>query len=316
MIRAFIKRTATISVYPRWDGWRHSWDEPTSRRADGAESRTSGAKFRLTNRTVYPLLTVLVMAAAFVGTFSSARDVTWRLGAPHNIWEPALWESTSILVILALLPLARAGALLLRGADRLLAAAFAVIVLALVFSALHIVGMGLLRKWCYRIAGWSYAFPWSNQIVYELRKDLYSFALFVIAFWTAERPPAQARAAPAEQDPAPVPPSAPPQLWLRDGRSSFLIDPDDVVSVISAGNYVEYQLTEGRTYLIRATLQSQEAQLAPLGITRVHRGRLVNIKRVVAAQWRASGDFELRLDTGETVAGSRRFKAAIAAISA
>lgn len=87
------------------------------------------------------------------------------------------------------------------------------------------------------------------------------------------------------------------------------------MSVISAGNYVEYQLTGGRTHLIRATLQSQEAQLAPLGITRVHRGRLVNIKRIVAAQWRASGDFELRLDTGETVIGSRRFKAAVAALA-
>lgn len=32
--------------------------------------------------------------------------------------------------------------------------------------------------------------------------------------------------------------------------------------------------------------------------------------------WRASGDFELRLDTGETLAGSRRFKAAVATIAA
>jgi LytTr DNA-binding domain len=317
MIRTLIQRTTALSFHPRWDGWRHSWDEPLPRTADGAEKWTSHAKFGLTKRTVYPLLTILVVAAGCVGTFSSARDIAWRLGAPHNIWEPALWESSSILVILALLPLARAGALLLRGADRLLAAGLAVIVLALIFSALHIIGMGLLREWVYRLAGWHYSFPWSNQIVYELRKDLYSFALFVLAFWSAERSPAHAPAAPASAAPAPMPPStSPPRLWLRDGRNSFLVDPDDIVSVISAGNYVEYQLTEGRTHLIRATLQSQEAQLGPLGITRVHRSRLVNIKRVVAAQWRASGDFELRLDTGETVAGSRRFKAAIATIAA
>ena len=48
----------------------------------------------------------------------------------------------------------------------------------------------------------------------------------------------------------------------------------------------------------------------------VHRGRLVNLKRVVALEWRAAGDFELRLDSGATFAGSRRFKAAVARIAA
>jgi DNA-binding LytR/AlgR family response regulator len=103
---------------------------------------------------------------------------------------------------------------------------------------------------------------------------------------------------------------------LRDGRSSILIDPCEIVSVASAGNYVEFQLTGGRNHLIRTTLQAQEARLAPFAIARVHRGRLVNLKRIVALEWRASGDFEVRLDTGETVAGSRRFKAAVAAIAA
>jgi DNA-binding LytR/AlgR family response regulator len=84
----------------------------------------------------------------------------------------------------------------------------------------------------------------------------------------------------------------------------------------SAGNYVEFQLTDRRNHLIRTTLQAQEARLAPFGIARVHRSRLVNLKRVVALEWRASGDFELRLDSGETVTGSRRFKAAVAGIAA
>jgi DNA-binding LytR/AlgR family response regulator len=61
--------------------------------------------------------------------------------------------------------------------------------------------------------------------------------------------------------------------------------------------------------------QAQELRLAPFGIVRVHRSRLVNLKRVVALEWRAAGDFEVRLDSGETYAGSRRFKAAVAAIA-
>jgi DNA-binding LytR/AlgR family response regulator len=93
-----------------------------------------------------------------------------------------------------------------------------------------------------------------------------------------------------------------------------LIDVSEIVSVTSAGNYVEYELTDQRKHLIRATLQAEEARLAPFGIARVHRSRLLNLKRIVALQWRPSGDFEVRLDTGEIVLGSRRFKAVAAGI--
>jgi DNA-binding LytR/AlgR family response regulator len=74
-------------------------------------------------------------------------------------------------------------------------------------------------------------------------------------------------------------------------------------------------VTGQRKHLIRTTLQAEEARLAPFGIARVHRSRLVNLKRIVALQWRPSGDFEVRLDTGETVPGSRRFKTAVAGIA-
>ena len=108
---------------------------------------------------------------------------------------------------------------------------------------------------------------------------------------------------------------ATPEFWLRDGRMSVLIDPGKIVSVTSAGNYVEYQMTDQRSHLIRATLQAEEARLAPFGIVRVHRTRLLNVRRIVALERRPSGDFEVRLDTGETVFGSRRFKAAAARLA-
>jgi DNA-binding LytR/AlgR family response regulator len=73
-------------------------------------------------------------------------------------------------------------------------------------------------------------------------------------------------------------------------------------------------LTSGRRHLIRATLRAEEARLSSFGVARVHRTRLVNVKRMVAVKWRPSGDFEVRLDTGEVLAGSRRFKAAVAGI--
>jgi hypothetical protein len=278
---------------------------------------TNGVDGRLSVRAVYAIVIGLVAAWTVVTIFSNARDISWRLGSPHNLWEPVLWNVTSAIVGVAVLPLVRRGALLFRDRPvRLLPAAAAFVALALAYSALHIAGMGVFRELAYAFGGWDYTFPWSRQIPYELRKDLFNYLTMAVIFWFAERP---ARAAPVQVEPvAPkvsAAPAAKTELWLRDGRTSVLIDVSEIVSVSSAGNYVEYELTEQRRYLIRATLQAEEARLASFGIARVHRSRLLNLKRIVALQWRPSGDFEVRLDTGETVLGSRRFKAAVAGIT-
>jgi DNA-binding LytR/AlgR family response regulator len=177
--------------------------------------------------------------------------------------------------------------------------------------AAHIVGMFGLRQLAYAAARLQWGISWAPaQLVYEARKDLFSFSALAAVFWLAERAAVRPVAATAQPEPSSA------ELWLRDGRASILVDPRDIASVASAGNYVEYALTGGRRHLIRATLRAEEARLARFGIARVHRTRLVNVKRVVALAWRPSGDFELRLDTGEVVAGSRRFRAAVAGLGA
>jgi hypothetical protein len=315
MIRSLIQFAAPPSVQPRWDGWFRRRDKSSVAKASGARSWASGETTRLSASVAYAIVIALIAISDVVNTFSSARDISWRMGAPHNLWEPALWMLTSGIVIVALLPLARRGALLIRtGANRPLLVALGLAALLLTFSTLHILGMGLLRELAYRLAGWTFSFPWLGEIPYEFPKDLFAFAAFVVIFWLAERPTLPAPAGGDElapdgtEDPA-------PELWLRDGRVSILVTPNEIISVASAGNYVEFQLTGRRNHLIRTTLQAQELRLAPFGIVRVHRSRLVNLKRVVALEWRAAGDFEVRLDSGETYAGSRRFKAAVAAIA-
>jgi hypothetical protein len=315
MIRSIIQFAAPPSVQPRWDGWFRRRDKSSVAKASGARSWASGETTRLSASVAYAIVIALIAISDVVNTFSSARDISWRMGAPHNLWEPALWMLTSGIVIVALLPLARRGALLIRtGANRPLLVALGLAALLLTFSTLHILGMGLLRELAYRLAGWTFSFPWLGEIPYEFPKDLFAFAAFVVIFWLAERPTLPAPAGGDElapdgtEDPA-------PELWLRDGRVSILVTPNEIISVASAGNYVEFQLTGRRNHLIRTTLQAQELRLAPFGIVRVHRSRLVNLKRVVALEWRAAGDFEVRLDSGETYAGSRRFKAAVAAIA-
>jgi DNA-binding LytR/AlgR family response regulator len=317
MLRSLIQPAAPASVQPRWGGWLRRRDETPAAKTSGTAAQPSGVDARLPSSAVYAIVTLLIALSCTVNIFSHARDISWRLGTPHNLWEPALWEFTSGLVVVALVPLARRGAMFVHTATgRPVRAAFAIAALLLAFSALHLAGMGLLREFAYHLAGWNYSFPFAREALYEFRKDLFVYPAIAVSFWLAERP---ALAAPVQSEAVAANvaeiPAAPPELWLRDGRISILVNPCEITSVNSAGNYVEFQLTEHRSHLIRTTLQAQEARLAPFGITRVHRGRLVNLKRVVALEWRASGDFELRLDSGETVAGSRRFKAAVAGIA-
>ena len=322
MLRSLIQRAVPDSVQPRWDEWLRWRDETSAVKTSGAVARPIGNDTQLSFSAVYAIVIILIAISCVVNTFSDARDISWRLATPHNLWEPALWETTSGVVVAALVPLTRLGVLLIR-AGRPLRAALGIAALFAIFTALHLVGMGLLLELAYRLAGWSYSFAFAHQALYEARKDLFAYSAIAVMFWLAERP---AVAAPMPIAPMPIKadeiaadiaesrPSA-PELWLRDGRSSILIEPREIVSVISAGNYVEFQLTGGRSHLIRTTLQAQEARLAPFGIARVHRSRLVNLKRIVGLEWRASGDFEVRLDSGELVTGSRRFKAAVASIA-
>jgi hypothetical protein len=316
MTRSLIQFTAHASVHRLWDEWLRPRDQPSTAGTDGVMAQ-SGGDARLSVRSIYTVSILLIMFSATVGTFSSARDIAGRLGSPQNLWEPALWQATSSVVAIGLLPLARYGALLIAsGRYRPVTLAFTLVALALTFSTLHIAGMGCLREWAYGFAGYTYKFAWAREILYELRKDLFSFTAFVAIFWLGQRAVAQRATAPLETKPdGATPPAVDSQFWLRDGRISVLVDANDIVAVSSAGNYVEYQLTGGRNHLVRATLLSQEARLVPLGIVRVHRSRLINLKRVVALEGRPSGDFEIRLDTGEIVAGSRRFKSTVADIA-
>jgi DNA-binding LytR/AlgR family response regulator len=130
-----------------------------------------------------------------------------------------------------------------------------------------------------------------------------------VLFWLIDR-----KAAAAEPVVAQVMPDARrPEIWLRDGAKSIRVDPSQIVSVTSAGNYVEFALADAR-HLIRGTLAGEETRLKPYGFVRIHRTRLVNMMRVVAIETRSNGDFVAKMDTGETIAGSRRYRDAVAAI--
>jgi hypothetical protein len=261
----------------------------------------------------YIAVVVIILVIVTLNGFSNAHDRA-RFGQPYALGPPMFWEWSSGLVIIALLPWVGQGIARLRFAWTrgrwAVAAALALGCLA-AFSVVHILGMVGLRKLVMAALGGGYDFSWSlSNLAYEFRKDAGTFALLGTAFWLAlSRRDARMRAElPAV---AMAEPQSSRTLWLQDGTSRLRVEADEVIWVASAGNYAEYRLSGGRNRLIRTTLAGEEALLQPFRIVRVHRTRLVNLDRVVEVVPRPSGDFELRLDTGETVAGSRRYRAAI-----
>jgi hypothetical protein len=271
---------------------------------DGSAARPSGLPLRL----IYGLIVLGTALTCLVNAFSTAHDLA-RLGRPVPFWQPFLWEATSGIVVIALAPLIR---WFFRQGQavqhRPVALAAVHIGGALAFSLLHVGGMVVLRKAGYAaFSTESYAFgPLLAGFLYELRKDVLVYALIVSVFWMAGRfGGGQPASLPRSGEPV-TPPEA---IWLRDGTVSLRVAPGDIVWVASAGNYVEFCLASGEKHLIRTTLQAEEERLKPLGLIRIHRMRLVNAIRLRRIETRPSGDFDVEMDTGERLGGSRRYRA-------
>ena len=263
---------------------------------------------------LHAVVMAVVLAIGVINALSAAHDHA-RNGGAHDLGRQLFWELTSVAVIAALAPRVAIGVERLRRdwQDRHWWTFAGLSVLIVVgFSAAHIVGMVVLRMLGLAMAGGSYRFDWSpSELVYEFRKDLATCTLLGLTFWLALSRRDLARARAAADSAAATEATISGHLWLRDGATSHRIALRDVVSLSSAGNYVEYRLVGGTSHLVRATLAKEEPRLQPFGIVRVHRTRMVNLHRVVGVSPRSSGDFELRLDSGEIVTGSRRYRAAI-----
>ncbi len=254
-------------------------------------------------------MVAVVVAVVLVNALSAAHDIE-RRGGVYDLGTPLFFELTSGLVIIALLPLvARTVALLVPERPWWQLAAIAGGLVA-AFSGLHVLGMVALRTAGAALVGGSYHFNWARDLPYEFRKDLLTVLAIAAGFWLIAR---LRRPAGPAGPPAPVEPAAemPDALWLKDGATSIRIEPRTILTVTSAGNYVEFELGD-RRHLVRGTLTAEEARLKMFGIVRIHRTRLVNLARVVRLTPNASGDFTLHLDTGAEVTGSRRYREAAA----
>ena len=299
-------------VEPVWDQNQPAWDEARPIGTSGELRGISGADWLL-----YGAVAAVALAIGVVNALSAAQDAAWR-GGVYDVRTPLFWEMSSIVTIILIAPLLFIAVRRMRHASGWLFRLALAVAAILAFSSLHIAGMVGLRKLVMFLAGGSYDFHFSiATLIYEFRKDVITCLLIGGSLWLIdsrrETPQSRSVATPAGADPASV---APDMVWLRDGSTRIRIEPRDILWVSSAGNYVEYALAGGRNHLVRGTLAAEEARLTRFNIVRVHRTRLVNLSRVTGLKAGPNGDFELTLDTGQAVSGSRRYRDAVASIEA
>ena len=262
---------------------------------------------RRADRRTYVYFALFLFASFLVTSLSDQHDMQ-RAGLPYPDM-PWLSQATSHLVILAMTPfitfmLSRfplGNAAWRRNLPVHVAA-------VLVFSAVHILAMVALRKMLSPLVfGVPYEFGLADPSVwlYELRKDALSYALIAALFSLnrmAEQRSLEAAAATREA-------SERHRLTLKSGGRTFFVDAPDVIWAKAASNYVEV-VTPGRTWLARSTLTELERLLETAGgrHVRVHRSHLVNLDRVSEIRPTGEGDAIIRLDTGEEVPASRRYR--------
>jgi len=100
------------------------------------------------------------------------------------------------------------------------------------------------------------------------------------------------------------------RLVVRNSDRYDLVPVDKVDWVEAANNYLLLHCG-GKTHLLGETLCSLEKRLDPRKFVRVHRGRIVNISRIVAAHAMMNGIYELELSTGTRLSTGRQFLDAV-----
>jgi hypothetical protein len=236
-----------------------------------------------------------------------------RDGAPDiHLLEPFLWEYSSAISVLLLLPLLalfwQRNPLELTHLKRQLAKHF---VASLLFSILHVVIMVLIRELGYWFAGGNYDFgPVLREFIYEYRKDVWGYAFFLLCYqlyqYVYSRLKGEANLIDAEPEPQVIP-QTPKHFLVKKLDREFLVKVDHIQWMESSGNYVNLH-SNGRIYPLRSTLVELTARLQDKGFCRTHRSYAVNYSAIEHISFQPSGDGEITLKNGHVVALSRRYK--------
>lgn len=255
-------------------------------------------------------LTFQAAANSLVGNIENQRS---ELG--FAAWEPWVWELSSALLLLALVPFILA-------VDRrfplqrpqLLRHLLIHLGFSIPYSLIHIFGMVALRELAYSALGSAYHFGnWPLGLLYEYLKDIRAYAGFIALIylyrfllrrWQGEA----LFLAQGREESAPEPITD--RLLVKKLGREFLIRIGDIDWIESAGNYVTLHVGE-RLYPLRDTMASIEAKLTGQGFIRVHRSAILNLDRVREIEPLDSGDARAYVINGDQVPVSRRYRQAL-----
>lgn len=242
-------------------------------------------------------------------------DDTYRTHRAENI-EPWIWEATSSLVVLALVPFvvwaSRRWTLRFGNWRQNLKIHLA---LSVPFCLAHVGLMIVLRIVAYRVfLGWQYHFgdDWLRQLGYEYLKDVRTYFLFLglIGGYRLLVLRLQGEAsllAEPDEGPPVEPVDRPERFLVRKLGKEFLVAAREIEWLQASGNYVNLHV-RGRDYPLRATMAGIEERLDPTRFVRVHRSYLVNLDYLAEIEPLDTGDARLTMRDGATLPCSRRFR--------
>jgi len=102
-------------------------------------------------------------------------------------------------------------------------------------------------------------------------------------------------------------PGAADRIVLRDGNRRIRLEPREILWIDAAGDYMCVH-TPNETHVLRGTMRELEQRLDPRRFQRIHRSTMVNLAHVRELRAQQNGDYQLTLDTGQTLRLSRNYK--------
>ena len=259
------------------------------------------------------MLTLVNGVANSITVFMDVR----RVGLGYAAWEPAVWELSSGLLMLALVPalawFTRRFPLHWDNWKRQLPWH---LLGSVVFSLVHVLGMVGLRMLAYRSQGETYDFgSWPTELFYEYLKDIRSYAAMVATIevyrMVLRRWQGEASLLDVPDEGLPVEPIDRPERFLvRKLGREFLVPAADIEWLQASGNYVNLRVRE-HDYPLRSTIGAIESKLDPRRFARIHRSYIVNLDLVASIEPLDTGDARLHLKDRTTLPCSRRYRAGL-----
>ena len=136
-------------------------------------------------RAARPGWVIYAVLAVLFGLYLGINSMVGLRGTSIAGWKPMVWELSSVIVIFALIPLVvRFESRFRLDAHPRWRIIIAHLGAALIFSALHVAGILLLRKLIYAVVGQRYGFDsLVFQAFYELQRDLLTYVLILVVIF-------------------------------------------------------------------------------------------------------------------------------------